>query len=263
MTVNSRSEHFGSFANLRISMDTPRPRILIPIPVQDAEKRRYTLGKNYVRSLVACGATPILLPTSLDHAAWRDVYAEADGVLLTGGGDVEPSIFGEEKHPTTDDINLERDDIEIALARWTLEDDKPMFAICRGIQVVNVALGGSLIQDIPSQYDQRIEHRGSAIGAARDQVLHEVCIEPGARITEIFGAGNVGVNSFHHQAIKAMGDGLLVTSRAQDGIIESVELPGRRYYLGVQWHPEDMTAGREDMLALFQSFVDASSDGRG
>jgi len=247
------------------SMGTPyprSPRILIPIPIQDAEKRRYTLGKNYIRSLIACGATPILLPTSLDHAAWRDLYAEADGVLLTGGGDVEPTVFGEEKHPTTDDINPERDNIEIALAQWTLKDDTPMFAICRGIQVVNVALGGSLIQDIPSQYGQSIEHRGSAVGAARDQVLHDVCIEPGARITEVFGPGNVGVNSFHHQAIKALGDGLIVTSRAPDGIIESVEAPGHRYYLGVQWHPEDMTTGREDMLALFQSFVDASSNGK-
>jgi putative glutamine amidotransferase len=243
-------------------MDTPHPRILIPIPVQDAEKRRYTLGKNYVHSLIACGAAPILLPTSLDRDTWRALYSEADGVLLTGGGDVEPDVFEEEKHPATDDINPERDDIEIALARWALADDKPMFAICRGIQVVNVALGGSLIQDIPTQYGQRIEHRGSVIGAARDHVLHEVCIEPGARITEVFGPGNVGVNSFHHQAIKALGDGLIVTSRAPDGIIESVEMPDRRYYLGVQWHPEEMTAGRADMLALFQAFVDASSDGK-
>jgi putative glutamine amidotransferase len=238
----------------------PSPRILVPIPVQDAERRRFTLGKNYVRSLIACGAVPVLLPTALDHAAWRDMYAQADGVLLSGGGDVEPGVFGEDRHPATDDINPERDDIEIALARWALEDDKPVFAICRGIQVVNVALGGSLIQDIPSQRGQSIEHRGSAIGAARDQVLHEVCIDPGTRIAGVFGQGNVGVNSFHHQAIKVLGDGLIITSRAPDGIIESVEAPGKRYYLGVQWHPEEMTEGRDDMLSLFQSFVDASSE---
>lgn len=243
-----------------------KPRIVIPIPVQDPEKRRFTLNKNYVRSLIECGATPILLTTSLDVATWRTLYEEADGVMLTGGGDVEPALFGEAKHEKTDDIDLERDDIEIALARWAVADDKPTFAICRGIQVMNVALGGTLVQDIPSQWrvgtPEKLEHRGHAIGATRDQVLHEVCIEPGNCIAGVFGAGNVGVNSFHHQAIKVLGDGLIVTSRAPDGIIESVEVPGKRYYLGVQWHPEEMTAGRADMVALFQSFVDASAIGR-
>jgi putative glutamine amidotransferase len=238
------------------------PRIVIPIPVQDAERRRYVLGRNYVRSLIACGAVPLLLPTSLDSTAWRELYAYADGVLLSGGGDVQPALFGEAKHEATSDVDPERDRVEIDLARWALDDDRPLFAICRGIQVVNVALGGSLIQDIPSQHGDRIEHRGGAIGAARDQVLHEVCIEPGSRIAAVFGPGNVGVNSFHHQAIKVLGDGLIVTSRSSDGIIESVERPDRRYFLGVQWHPEEMSAGRDDMHALFQSFVQASSNRR-
>lgn len=236
-----------------------KPRILIPTPIQDQERRRYALGKNYVRSLIACGAVPILLPTSLDLAEWRELYAGADGVLLSGGGDVDPRSFGEEKHAATGDVDAERDQVEIALAQWALEDDRPLFAICRGVQVMNVALGGTLIQDIPSQHDTRIEHRGHAVGAAREQVLHEVCIEPGSRIAEVFGPGNVGVNSFHHQALKAVGEGLIVTSRAPDGIVESVERRDRRYYLGVQWHPEEMTADRDDMHALFASFVAACS----
>ncbi len=239
-----------------------KPIILVPIPIQDPERRRYTLGKNYVRSLVECGAIPILLPTSVDPASLRTMYERADGVLLSGGGDVEPSIFGEEAHPTTGDIDPERDDAEIALAQWAMADDKPTFAICRGVQVMNVALGGTLIQDIPTQWsaNNTLEHRGSVVGAARDQVLHEVCIDPNTRISQILGAGNVSVNSFHHQALKRLGEGLLVTSRAIDGIVESVEVPDKRWYIGVQWHPEDMTAGRADMMMLFQSFVDASSE---
>ena len=242
-----------------------KPIIVVPIPVQDAEKRRYSMGKNYVRSLVECGAVPILLPTSVDTASLRAMYEQAGGVLLSGGGDADPAFYGETKHPTTDDIDLERDNTEMTLARWALEDDKPTFAICRGVQVMNVALGGTLIQDIPDQWSPHasmvLEHRGHKISATRDQVLHEVCIDPNTRIAGILGAGNVGVNSFHHQALKRVADHLVVTSRAPDGIIESVEVPDRHWYVGVQWHPEDMTAGRADMMALFKSFVDAGKDG--
>jgi putative glutamine amidotransferase len=239
-----------------------KPHILIPIPIQDQEKRRFTMGKNYVRSLIACGAAPILLPTSLDHSTWREMYDTTDGVLISGGGDVEPSLFGEDRHELTNDVDLERDHVEIALVRWALEDDKPLFAICRGVQVMNVALGGTLIQDIPTQHGDRIEHRGNWIGAARDKVLHEVCVEPGSRIASIIGEGNIGVNSFHHQALKRVANGLGVTSRSPDGIIESVEIPDKRYFVGVQWHPEEMTAGRADMMNLFQTFTDACSNGR-
>jgi putative glutamine amidotransferase len=237
-----------------------KPIILVPIPVQDHEKRRYTLSKNYVRSLVECNAVPVLVPTSVDQESLHALYVQADGVLLTGGGDVEPSLFGEAAHPATADIDLERDEAEITLACWALQDNKPAFAICRGIQVVNVALGGTLVQDIPDQWQATtpLEHRGYKIGAPRDQELHDVCIDPNTRISRILGVGNVSVNSFHHQALKALGDGLVVTSRAPDGVIESVEAPDKRWYIGVQWHPEDMTEGRADMRALFQSFVDAA-----
>jgi len=240
-----------------------KPIILVPIPVQDPERRRYTLGKNYVRSLIECSAAPILLPTAVDQETLRAMYTQASGVLITGGGDVAPALFGEERHPATDDIDLERDHVEIALARWALADDKPAYAICRGVQVMNVALGGTLVQDIPSEWrplsGQVLEHRGSKVGAARDQVLHTVCIEPDTHIAQVFGAGDVSVNSFHHQALKQVGEGLRVTSRAPDGIIESVEASDKRWYVGVQWHPEEMTASRTDMRALFQAFVDASA----
>jgi len=153
--------------------------------------------------------------------------------------------------------------VEMALARWALQDDKPMFAICRGIQTVNVALGGSLIQDLPSQWGDAISHNGNQLGLERHEVAHTVCIEPGTCLARIVGAGDVGVNSFHHQALKRVAEGLIVTSRAPDGVVESVEFPGKRHYIGVQWHPEEMTADREDMMRLFRSFVEACANGRG
>lgn len=239
------------------------PRVLIPVPIQDAEKRRFSLGKNYVNSLVACGAIPVLVPTVVALETWRAVYESADGVLLSGGGDVDPALFGEPQHEKTDGIDRQRDEVEMALARWALQDDKPMFAICRGIQTVNVALGGSLIQDLPSQWGDAISHNGNQLGLERHEVAHTVCVEPGTCLARIVGAGDVGVNSFHHQALKRVAEGLIVTSRAPDGVVESVEFPGKRHYIGVQWHPEEMTADREDMMRLFRSFVEACANGRG
>ncbi len=232
------------------------PSILIPIPIQDPEKRRFTLGKNYVNSLVACGGVPILLPTVVSPGAWRAMYEAADGVLLSGGGDVDPALFQEVRHEKTDGVDRARDEVEMMLARWALQDDKPMFAICRGIQVVNVALGGSLIQDLPLQWGDAVSHNGNYSGFERHEVAHDVCVEPGTHIAQIVGPGNVGVNSFHHQALKRVADGLVVTSRSPDGIVESVEFPGKRYYIGVQWHPEEMAFGREDMMRLFRTFVE-------
>lgn len=238
-----------------------KPIILIPTPVQDPEMRRFAMGKNYIRSLIECGAVPLMLPTALDLQSMREMYEQADGVLFAGGSDIDPAYFNEAPHAETYGIDAERDRAEVALTQWAMQDDKPAFSICRGIQVVNVALGGSLIQDIPTQWHSAVtlEHRGHKVGAARDQVLHEICVEPNCKLAAIIGAGDVGTNSFHHQAVGRVADGLVVTSRAADGIIESVEAPNKRWFIGVQWHPEEMTESRPDMMALFHSFVDASS----
>lgn len=233
------------------------PRILTPIPIQDAERRRYTLGKNYVHSLIAVGGVPLLAPTALDEATLYALFTEADAVMLTGGDDVDPALFGEEKHEKTGGIDAERDRAETALMRWCVAENKPVLGICRGIQVMNVALGGSLIQDIPSQAPSELTHAGHWTGAARDQVLHTVTCEAGTRAAALFGR-QVGVNSFHHQSIRRLGDGFVVTGRATDGIVEAVEIPSQRFCLGVQWHPEEMAAGRDDMRSLFRALVNAT-----
>jgi putative glutamine amidotransferase len=236
-----------------------KPKILIPIPIQDSGNRRYTLGKNYVLSVIEAGGVPILLPTSVDSGALRETYLDVDGILLTGGDDVDPAFFDEEKHPTTDGIDIERDEVEMQLTRWAVEDDKPLFGICRGIQVMNVALGGTLIQDIPSQVTTQLTHAGHYEGARRDEVLHNVCCDPNTKLANVVGYGEIGVNSFHHQAVKRVADDLVVTARSSDDIIEAFEMPNKRLILGVQWHPEEMSFGRPDMMRLFKTLVDASA----
>ena len=236
-----------------------KPVILVPIPVQDAEQRRYQLGKHYVNSLIACGAIPVLAPVLLDDASLRGLYERADGVLLTGGDDVDPALFGEAPHAKTSGIDADRDRAESALTRWAVADDKPMLGICRGIQVMNVALGGSLIQDIPSQAPSDLVHPGHWVGARRDEVHHTVCIEANTRLAGIVGFGDVGVNSFHHQSIKRAAQPFRITARAPDGIVEAVEIAGHAFCVGVQWHPEEMAANRADMMRLFQALTDASA----
>jgi putative glutamine amidotransferase len=236
-----------------------KPRILIPIPIQDNERRRYTLGKNYVHSVIASGGAPLLVPTALDDGTLRELYLAADGVLLTGGDDVDPALFDEEKHEKTGGIDADRDRMEIALTRWAAAENKPLLGICRGVQVMNVALGGSLIQDIPSQSPSELTHPGHWYSAARDQVLHNVCCDANTRLAGIIGFGDVGVNSFHHQSLKRVAEPFVVTARAPDGIVEAVEIPGNTFCVGVQWHPEEMAAGRPDMMRLFEGLVSASS----
>ncbi len=201
-----------------------------------------------------------MLPTELDLAAWREELDACHGVLLTGGGDVAPQCYGDTwQHDQTYGIDPDRDRVEIALVRWAVEQDKPLFAICRGIQVLNVALGGTLFQHVPDAFpsDNPVQHRGDM--AHRDRPVHAVAIEPASRLAAIMGATCAEVNSFHHQAIRDLAAGLRVVARAPDGVIEAVEMPTRRYALGVQWHPEDMAFSAPDMMRLFESFVQASA----
>jgi putative glutamine amidotransferase len=234
-----------------------KPTILIPTALQTDATNHYNMGRNYIRSIVDTGGVPVMVPVALAERDLRQMYDMADGVLLAGGPDVAPSAFGEEPHEKTAGVEIERDVAEYLLARWAVADDKPLFGICRGIQSLNVALGGSLVQDIPTQWQSDLTHNGHYEKAARDQVLHIVDIDAGSRVEAILAGTCVGVNSFHHQAVKRVADGFMVTSRAPDGIIESIEMPDLRFMVGVQWHPEEMSQSRPDMLNLFVSFVSA------
>ena len=235
-----------------------KPLIFIPTPVQDEQHRSFSMGKGYIQSVIAAGGVPLMVPVTLDEREMRALYEQCGGVLLAGGGDVDPAEFNEPVHEKIGYIDRDRDRAEFAVTRWAMAEDKPLFGICRGIQTLNVALGGSLVQDIPSQWQGAVHHNGHYDGARRDDVLHTVCVEPGTCVWQMMRQAEVGVNSFHHQSVKRVAEGFVITARAPDGIIEAIEHPGMRFAVAVQWHPEEMSATREDMLNLFVSFVNAA-----
>ncbi|MCL5998719.1 MAG: gamma-glutamyl-gamma-aminobutyrate hydrolase family protein [Chloroflexi bacterium] len=235
-----------------------KPLILIPTPVQDEQRRSFSMGKGYIASLIAAGGVPLMVPVTLPERDVRVLYETADAVMLAGGGDIDPVEYGEEKHEKTSNIDADRDRAEFIVSRWAVADDKPLLGICRGIQSLNVAFGGSLVQDIPSQWQTTLRHNGHYEHARRDEVLHTVAVEPGSCIAAILGSVEVGVNSFHHQAVGQMAPGFIVTANSPDGLIEAIEWPGKRFVVGVQWHPEEMSFTRQDMLDLFRAFVNAT-----
>jgi putative glutamine amidotransferase len=236
-----------------------KPFIFIPTPVQDEQQRSFCMGRRYVESLIAAGGAPVLAPVTLNEHETRMLYEQCDGVLLAGGGDVDPAEFQEPPHEKTGRIDRDRDHAEFLVSRWAMAENKPLFGICRGIQTLNVACGGTLVQDIPSQWQSPLRHNGHYEGAHRDDVLHTVHVEPGSCVWQMLGQSEVGVNSFHHQAVKRVADEFVITARSPDGIIEAIEHPARRFAAAVQWHPEEMSATRQDMLALFIAFVRAAA----
>ena len=182
------------------------------------------------------------------------------GVLLLGGHDVDPALYGEERHPTTQVVETPRDTYEIALVKAAIARDRPILAICRGIQVLNVALGGSLVQDIPSEVLQHLDHHPDVAPA---MIAHYVEVSPGSTVAELLEAeierdGFCAVNSRHHQALKKIGEGLRVTASSVDGVVEAVERPASRFCVGVQWHPENFWRTGE-FRPLFEGFLEAAS----
>jgi putative glutamine amidotransferase len=219
-------------------------------------ERAYT-NSAYIRAIQQAGGVPVLLPPALDPPSAAALWPHLDGLVLSGGGDVDPARFGAPRHPRTADVSPARDELEIGCARRAVRAGVPLLAICRGLQVLNVALGGTLCQDIPSERPGPVLH---AQQEPRDVPTHAVKVMgEGTRLGAVLGAAEVPVNSFHHQAIDALGDGLREVAWAPDGIVEGVELPGAdRFVLGVQWHPEDLVAQDRAARSLFAALVDAA-----
>lgn len=223
------------------------------------------LGRPYHRSyamnaksIADAGGLPVYVPTDLPDELLRELYSRLDGVLLPGGGDVRPGVYGADPHPLTGNIDDGRDKLELLLARWAFADDLPLFGICRGHQVFNVALGGTLVQDIPSQLGEEVPH-DTPNEWARSTVRHSVVVTPGSRLAQILGEGEIPVNSLHHQAVEQLAPGLVVSALStQDEVVEAVEAPGKAFALSVQWHPEDLYEQSEPMRRLFTSFVESA-----
>jgi putative glutamine amidotransferase len=220
----------------------------------------WVMGQRYVCALTAAGAVPWLVPLLPDdEATLRAVYERLDGVFLTGGVDVDPASYGEPRHQLCDRTDPARDATELALIRWAVADGKPVLGVCRGVQALNVACGGSLYQDVATQRPHAIKHDyfPAADRYPRDYLAHPVRVEPGSRLAAVLGTEQVQVNSMHHQGIKALAAGLRATAHAPDGLIEGVEKPGAGFVVGVQWHPEELAERHAPHRRLFAAFVDA------
>jgi putative glutamine amidotransferase len=210
-------------------------------------------------AIADAGGLPVYIPTGLPEDVLHALYERVDAVLLPGGPDVDPAIYGAERHPETKVIDDARDSLELTLARWTYADDRPLFGICRGHQVMNVALGGTLIQDIPSEVTTDFTH-DTPDTLPRSTIQHPVELNPDSHLASILGSSTVAVNSLHHQSVQRPAPGVTITGYSPDGVIESLEAPDKRFVLSVQWHPEDLYTGDESMKRLFESFVEAARE---
>ncbi len=220
----------------------------------------YAIAGPYVEAVLAAGGIPVVLPPQDSHAG--PLLDAVDGLLLSGGGDIEPSRFGaDERHPAVYGVSPERDRFELALIDEALRRDLPLLCICRGIQVLNVALGGTLIQDIASLPDApvHIEHRQHKIGLAPDDLGHAVTIDPESPLRRLTRSASLGVNSYHHQAIDRLAPGIVAIAHAPDGLIEATTLPTRDFVLSVQWHPELMFERHPEQLQLFLALTEAAA----
>lgn len=234
-------------------------RPIIGVTTFLSEKSTYSsVGRDYIDSVFAAGGLPVNVPILHNETDYNHYVDIIDGILFTGGNDIAPYFYGENPIKEVHSISSIRDKYEFSLFQRAYEKNMPIFGICRGIQLLNVALGGSLYQDINSQCPGSLGHYPEH--TSRDEFYHSVQISKNSKLHEIFGEEQIYTNSFHHQSVKKLGNNLVATAFSQDGIIEAVESTEERYLVGVQWHPECMTKRHPMFVKLFSQFVQASSD---
>jgi len=237
---------------------SPQPLVLVPTQAtlraesEGGARQVQALNRAYVAALQSVGLTPVLLPTRSSIPADLSFVS---GLLLPGGPDVDPLRYGQDLDPSTEP-DTESDQIEFALAEWALDTGVPLLAICRGIQVLNVAMGGSLFQDLP-EHSPRPDPDQPRI---RDERAHTLRIDPASRFRRIVGADEIEVNSLHHQGIDRLASGLVASAWAPDGLIEGVEVSGGPFVIGIQYHPEELIPQDPAAMAIFQAFAEAVRD---
>ena len=242
-------------------MTGPRPRIVITAGSNPGTTNHTWLRFDYLHAVSKARGLPSIVASGFTNPLEEakqlagEILDNCDGLMLSGGTDVDPELFGEVPHTALGRVDGPRDPFEITLAREAVRRDMPVLGICRGLQVLNVAMGGTLIQDIPSDVPGAARHEA---GENRVEIAHEVAIEPGSKLAELLSATRVGVNSFHHQAAKRIGDGLTVSASSPDGIVEGLEMRGRSFVVAVQWHPENFWKTSPVFDGLFTGFVEAA-----
>ena len=234
---------------------SPRPAVGITIGPDERGTGLYSLRQDYVRSVEEGGGLPVVLAPGRPEDA-PALLDRVQGLLLSGGSDIDPSLYGAKPHTKLGRVVRERDEFELALCRAALERDLPILAICRGHQVLNVATGGTLVQDIPSELKEPLDHDPVS---QRWERTHDVEILQRTRLRAILGTERVAVNSSHHQAVDSLGQGLTISALSrEDQVIEGIEMAGRRFVVGVQWHPEAFWDRASDFLPLFRALAEAS-----
>jgi putative glutamine amidotransferase len=222
-------------------------------PQSDPPRREMALGLTYLRAIEAAGGLPVVMPP-LELEAIEPLLDRLSGICLSGGPDLDPETYEEQPHPELGPVEPDLDRFELELARQADDRGLPLLAICRGTQALNVARGGSLHQHLPDRPGTTIEHRQRQAG---DLIAHPVTIAAGSRLARLMSRREAAVNSFHHQGIHRLGQGLRAVAWSPDGVIESIEAPGRDFVIGVQWHAEGLVSRREH-AALFRGLVDAA-----
>ena len=228
--------------------------------IPDQLPRCWVMSQRYVQVLVAAGAIPWVIPLlEHDEATLRGIYDRTDALFLPGGVDIDPAAYGAARGPACGRIDPARDWTELLLTRWALADAKPVLAVCRGAQILNVAVGGTLYQDVGTEHPAALRHDQFPTGGRRrDDLSHDVRIAAGSRLGALLEADVLPVNSMHHQGIARLAPGLTAVATAADGLIEGVEVADDRFVLGVQWHPEDLVDVDPRMRRLFDAFIAAA-----
>lgn len=213
----------------------------------------YCIPSDYVYAVISCGATPLLIPPLEDPGTLDRYLADVDGIIMTGGDDITPEVYGSENNGLSQNTSIVRDEAEIYLIRKALDLGYPVLGICRGFQLINAAFGGELYQDIETEYGVGVKHRN--VFKSAENLHHEVSIEKGTMLHRIIGSEKFAVNSRHHQGIKTPGKGLSISAVAGDGIIEAVE-SAEMNIVAVQWHPENLVRLGGEYKALFADLVE-------
>lgn len=232
-----------------------RPLIGITCATHGTESGRPLFGlyQSYARAVAAAGGAPVLIPSlgASEMDSLRSLFESIDGLLLPGGADIQPSTYGAEPHPKLGGVDASLDDTELRLARWALAEQVAVLGICRGQQTLNVAAGGTLYQDIPSELPDALTHRVEP----RNAIAHDIHVEADSRLADLLGATDIPVNSLHHQAVREVAPGFEVVARAPDGVIEGLERPDHPFAVSVQFHPEELVPGHEASERLFTRFI--------
>ena len=224
------------------------------MPLWDDEKESIWMLPGYLDGLEEAGATPVIFPMTEDPEEIDRLVDMCDGILLTGGHDVTPSVYGEAPLEGKVSCCAGRDDMEKLVLAKAMRDDKPVLGICRGIQFVNAVLGGTLYQDLPSQRPSPVEHHQTP---PYDVPVHEVTVIKDTPLFDCLGTERLRVNSYHHQAVKDLAPGLEVMAESEDGLVEALYRPGSKFLWAVQWHPEFSFKTDESSKMIFRAFVEA------